>query len=276
MTLRAAIDEAAARLAHLPTARRDAELLLMAVLGRDRAWILTHWDDDLSAAQIQRYEARLIRRISGEPIQYILGQQEFYGLAFRVSPDVLIPRPETEHLIEAAIARLPLNQPVRIADIGTGSGAIAVTLAHLLPQAQVTALDLSQPALAMAQYNAQFHHVLGRTRFLVSDLLDAVRGETFDAVVSNPPYIANDEVLEAQVRDFEPHSALFAGPTGLEIYRHLIPQAAQALSPGGWLLLEIGHGQRDALTALLAGWDELSFADDLQGIPRVAIARRPA
>lgn len=171
---------------------------------------------------------------------------------------------------------MPHDAALRVADVGTGSGAIAVALAHALPQAQVTALDISQAALAVAQGNARDHGVEGRMRFAASDLLTAVQGETFHAIVSNPPYIASSELLEAQVRDYEPHTALFAGATGLEVYARLIPQAREALIAGGWLMLEIGHGQRDALEALLAGWKDVEFVDDLQGIPRVAIARRGA
>lgn len=276
MIVRSTLDQAAKRLAHLPTGRRDAELLLLRAVGRDRAWLLTHPDEEITHPQVDRYQAWIARRAAQEPVQYILGEQEFYGLRFRVTPDVLIPRPETEHLVEALLARVPHDAALRVADVGTGSGAIAVALAHALPQAQVTALDISQAALAVAQGNARDHGVEGRMRFAASDLLTAVQGETFHAIVSNPPYIASSELLEAQVRDYEPHTALFAGATGLEVYARLIPQAREALIAGGWLMLEIGHGQRDALEALLAGWKDVEFVDDLQGIPRVAIARRGA
>jgi release factor glutamine methyltransferase len=272
--VRSTLDQAAKRLVHLPTGRRDAELLLLRAVGRDRAWLLTHPDEEISQEEAQRYDAWIARRAAQEPVQYIVGEQEFYGLRFRVTPDVLIPRPETEHLVEALLARVPHDAALRVADVGTGSGAIAVSLAHALPQAQVTALDLSQAALAVARGNAEDHGMEGPMRFLCSDLLEAVRGERFDAVVSNPPYIAESEVLEAQVRDYEPHTALFAGATGLEVYERLIPQAHEALTAGGWLMLEMGHGQRDALEGLLAGWTDVEFVDDLQGIPRVAIARR--
>ncbi|MBT9331147.1 peptide chain release factor N(5)-glutamine methyltransferase [Paracidobacterium acidisoli] len=275
-TLRTVLSEGAARLAHLPTGRRDTELLLLRAVGRDRAWLLTHPDEEISQEHIDCYQAWIRRRAAQEPVQYILGEQEFYGLRFRVTPDVLIPRPETEHLVEALLARVSRDAALRVADVGTGSGAIAVALAHVLPRAQVTALDISQAALAVAQGNAQAHGVEERMRFLPSDLLGAVQGERFDAVVSNPPYIASGELLETQVRDYEPHTALFAGATGLDIYERLIPQAREALAAGGWLMLEMGHGQREALTGLLAGWSDVEFVDDLQGIPRVAIARRGA
>ena len=274
MTLTTALAHGAARLADLPTARRDAELLLLRITNRDRAFLLTHPDTELTPAQQSSYEQWLARRALHEPIQYIIGEQEFYGLTLRVTPDVLIPRPETEHLVEALLQRVPHDQPLRIADIGTGSGAIAIALAHNLPNASITALDNSAPALAIARENAARHGVANRIRFLESDLLAAVSGETFDVIVSNPPYVPDTEILEPQVRNFEPHSALYAGPSGLETYQRLIPQARQSLKPGGWLLLEIGHGQRDALADLLKDWNDIDFIHDLQGIPRVAIARR--
>lgn len=258
--------------------RRDAELLLLRVLGRDRAFLLAHPDAELTAEQIAEYNGWLRRRAAHEPVQYILGEQEFYGLTFSVTPDVLIPRPETEHLVETLLMRVRHDQRLRIVDVGTGSGAIAVSLAHSLPLTLVTALDISEAALAVARRNAEVHGVADRMRFLQSDLLGAVAGERFDAVVSNPPYVAeaDRESLEPQVRDFEPAVALFGGPSGIEVHERLIPQAHEALNPGGWLLMEMGMGQRKALARLLSGWDEVSFVDDLQGIPRVACARRKA
>ena len=278
LTLYQALAQGASKLSGITAQpRRDAELLLLHLIGRDRAFLLTHPDTPLTAEQAARYESWLVRRAAHEPIQYILGEQEFFGLAFTVTRDVLIPRPETEHLVEALLARVPHDhQPLRIADIGTGSGAIAVALAHALPQARVTALDISAAALAVAKGNAETHHVADRMRFLQSDLLNAVAGERFDAIVSNPPYVADGDraSLEPQVRDYEPASALFAGPSGLDVYERLIPEALAALEPGGWLLMEIGQGQRDALAQRLSGWNDVGFVDDLQGIPRVACARR--
>jgi release factor glutamine methyltransferase len=277
LTLYQALAHGASKLSGITAqSRRDAELLLLHLIGRDRAFLLTHPDTPLTAEQVAQYESWLERRAAHEPIQYILGEQEFFGLAFTVTGDVLIPRPETEHLVEALLARAPLDQPLRIADIGTGSGAIAVALAHALSQAQVTALDISVAALAVAKGNAETNHVADRMRFLQSDLLSAVAGERFDAIVSNPPYVADSDraSLEPQVRDYEPASALFAGPSGLDVYERLIPEAYEALKPGGWLLMEIGQGQRDALAQLLSGWSQISFVDDLQGIPRVACAQR--
>jgi len=276
MTVRSALKQAAARLKASPAAGRDAELLLMRALGKDRAWLLTHPEDPLPPQELAQYQGWIARRASHEPIQYILGEQEFFGLAFRVTPDVLIPRPETEHLVEAALARLPRNAPLRIADVGAGSGAIAVTLAHALPQAKIVALDISPAALAIAASNSQRHGVHHRIELRESDLLQAARGQLYDAIVSNPPYVPTGEELERQVRDYEPASALYAGESGLDIYRRLIPQAKELLQPRGWLLMEIGHGQRHALAALLAEWNGVEFIDDLQGIPRVACARRPS
>jgi len=279
MTLGEAVKMGSAALASLREGRRDAELLLVRCFGCERSFLLAHPEATISSDSMEQYRRWLVRRAAHEPIQYILGEQEFFGLSLRVTPDVLIPRPETEHLVEAALERLrndqPSSQPLRIVDVGTGSGAIAIALAHALPHAELTALDVSPPALAIAQENAARHGLTARVRCLASDLLAAVTAERFDAVVSNPPYIAEGEVLEPQVRDYEPRTALYAGPTGLEIYERLIPQAREALKPGAWLLLEIGYGQQASLALLLEGWDEVSFAPDLQAIARVAIARRP-
>jgi len=268
------LKRATKRLGGSPTARRDAELLLLRVLGQDRAWLLTHPAAELTPEQAKQFDDWVERRARHEPMQYIAGEQEFLGLAMRVTRAVLIPRPETEHVVEALLERVPKDAPLRICDVGTGSGAIAVALAHALPRAQLKALDISPRALEVARQNAEFHGVADRIRLIESDLLSAVRGESFDAVVSNPPYIADSEILEPQVRDYEPQAALYAGPTGLEVYRRLIPEAHEALIPAGWLLLEIGQGQRKAVAELLAGWNDVEFIDDLQGIPRVASARR--
>lgn len=273
-TSREALKQGASQLRPAPNSNRDAELLLMRALGKDRAWLLTHPEDPIAPNQLAQYKTWINRRQKHEPIQYILGEQEFYGLVFHVTPDVLIPRPETEHLVEATLARLPRNTALRIADIGTGSGAIAIALAHKLPQAKITALDISTAALAVAKENAARHNVAERIDFRESDLLEAVAGETFDAIVSNPPYLSTNENLEQQIRDYEPATALYAGETGLDIYHRLIPQAKTALKPNGWLLMEIGHSQSKALAELLRDWSDVEFIDDLQGIPRVACARR--
>ena len=263
------------REANVPSFTLAAELLLLHVLSRNRTWLYAHPEEILTDGEEQRYFELITRRAAGEPTQHLTGKQEFWDLEFEVSHDVLIPRPETEHLVEALLNRIRHDAPLRIADIGTGSGAIAAALANALPHAIITALDNSAPALAIAQQNAARHNLASRIRFLESDLLSAVEGEIFDAIVSNPPYVPEEEVLEEQVRNFEPHTALYAGPSGLEIYRRLIPQALTALNPQGWLLMEIGHGQRDDLAQLLSQWNDVIFVEDLQGIPRVAIARRP-
>jgi release factor glutamine methyltransferase len=264
----------ATALASSETARRDAELLLMHVTALSRAEVMTHPERELTDRQQEHYRAAILRRARQEPVQHIIGTQEFYGRSFIVNRLVLIPRPETEHLVEAALAIRPV--PRRLLDVGTGSGILAITLALELAEAEVTATDISPAALAIAQQNAR---VLGadRVRFVPSDLLEALSGEQFDCIVSNPPYVATGEVLEPQVREYEPASALYAGEDGLEIYRCLIPEAFERLEAGGYLLLEIGHGQRDALRGLLAGsgFQEIGFLDDLQGIPRVARARKP-
>jgi release factor glutamine methyltransferase len=284
MTLREALSVAAAQLAGDPhlrdTAARDAELLLLHTLEISRVTLIAHPDRGLTSTQQALYEENITRRLHHEPIQYITGQQEFYGLTLHVTPAVLIPRPETEHLVEAVLKFLPPDQPLRIADIGTGSGAIAIALAAHLPQAAITALDISAEALTIAAANASEHNVASRIQFLQSDLLSALdhAAGTFDAIVSNPPYIPESDrsTLHPQVRDHEPAAALFAGQTGLDIYRRLIPQALDALKPNGLLALEIGHGQQADLAILLANWQKVSFVNDLQQIPRVALARRSA
>ena len=276
-----------------PTAVPDATILLMHALGLDRVALIAHPERSLTREQLADIQRVVERRLRFEPIQYILGTQEFYGLELKVTPAVLIPRPETETLVEAVLARLhnsvphssqpyrdewdPPKDPLRIVDVGTGSGAIAIALAVGLPQAQVTALDISPAALDIARENATTHGVTGRMRFLNSDLLAAVSGEAeFDAIVSNPPYIPDSDAptLHAQVREFEPSLALFAGAEGLDIYTRLIPQAHSLLKPGGLLALEIGYGQRDAIARLLSNWHEVTFIADLQQIPRTALARR--
>ncbi len=287
--------QAAARLAagpHPKRARMDAEALLLHLTGKNRAWLLTHGGDEFGGCTAINYAALVERRLRGEPIQYITGACEFYGLPFRVTRDVLIPRPETEHLVEKALAlartldALGLGSEnsyttacstIKILDVGTGSGAIAVAVAHALPQAGITAVDVSPAALAVAQSNSEQNGVASRIRFLESDLLSAVAEERFDLIVSNPPYVpeADRATLAVEVREYEPGLALFAGEDGLGIYRRLIPAASHGLSANGSLVLEIGHGQAEAIRELFlaAGFEEPEFTPDLQGIPRVACAR---
>ena len=262
---------------HPERARRDAELLLMYTLKRSRTLLITHYDELLANDLSLSYAELLERRRKGEPIQYITGETEFYGLPFLVTPDVLIPRPETEHLVEKVIEMASNFVAPRIVDVGTGSGAIAVALAHRLPHASITATDISSRALALAEENAKRNGVA--VRFLLGDLLAPVEGERFEIIVSNPPYVAmaDRDSLDVEVREYEPALALFAGEDGLEIYHRLIPAAFDALTPGGFVVLEIGYGQSTAIADLLtsAGFECVEFVPDLQGISRVACARRP-
>ena len=310
MTLRDALLEASATIS-----RRDAETLLAHILHQDRAWLLAHADDDLPAPDLETLRSLTARRAAQQPLQHLTGMQEFFGLALRVTPDVLIPRPETEHLVEAVLewARSQPDPHLSIADVGTGSGAIAVALASILEHASLTAIDVSPAALAVANDNAGRLGLADRIRFLQGDLLTplltphappdplftgdplnplilgadpfdltasanaAFDTPTFDIIASNPPYVALDDApaLAPEVRDHEPPLALYAGPNGLDIYRRLIPQAFDLLRPGGLLALEIGFGQRDALTELLARWHSVRFLNDYASIPRVALALRP-
>ena len=269
---------------HAERARRDAETLLLHVLKKDApdtnlAWMIAHGYETLPAHSTVDFRASVERRRSGEPIQYITGDAEFYGLSFKVNRDVLIPRPETEHLVETVIKLARGFERQRIVDVGTGSGAIAVAVALNLPDAEIHATDDSAAALRVARANAKRHGVEARVIFRAGDLLAPAAGKLFDLIVSNPPYVAEaDRVsLSVEVRDYEPAQALFAGGDGLEIYRRLIPAAFAALFHERYLALEIGFGQQAAVEALLAGagFTGIEFTNDLQGIPRVAVARRP-
>jgi release factor glutamine methyltransferase len=272
-TLDSALHEGGIGLAPSNTARRDAELLLLHITRLTKADLLTHPNRELPEAEVSAYRAAIARRARNEPVQYITGTQEFYGRSFAVTPAVLIPRPETEHLVEAVLALQP--PPERVLDIGTGSGILAITLALELRNATVTATDISPAALDVAQRNAAALGAADRIRFLESDLFAAIPAQHYGCIVSNPPYVPTTEVLEPQVRDYEPASALYAGEDGLALYRRLIPTAFEHLEPGGHLLVEIGHGQRDAVAGLLcaSSFESIRFIDDLQGMPRIAIAK---
>ena len=281
MTLEECVRQAEAQLRsgpHPERARMDAEVLLLHLLGRNRAYLLAHGDDVLSGGEEAAYLALIQRRQAGEPIQYITGEAEFYGLPFFVTPAVLIPRPETEHLVERVIELDAGFSSPRIVDVGTGSGAIAIALAAHLPQASITATDISADALAIARRNAARNSVAARIRFLQGDLLASMAGEQFQIIASNPPYVstADSATLAVEVRDHEPAQALYAGAHGLDVYRRLIPAAHAALVAGGFLVLEIGHGQAAAIGDLLtgSGFAQITLTPDLQGIPRVACARR--
>jgi release factor glutamine methyltransferase len=276
MTLQQALNDASTRIA-----RRDAQVLLGHVLKQDTSWLLAHTGDTLPEAGHSRFLALVARRAEHEPLQYLTGAQEFYGLPLRVTRDTLIPRPETEHLVEAVLAWASTQpRPLRVLDVGTGTGAIAITLAKHLPHANVTACDLSAAALAVAKDNASRNGVA--IDFAASDLLEAFASEIhaglrFDIIASNPPYIPTGDAPEMQpdVRDYEPHSALFAGDDGLAVYRRLVPQAHTALRDGGLLAMEIGFGQSGPLAALLKDWTKIRFIDDYAGIPRVVLAIKP-
>lgn len=248
--------------------RLTAEVLLMRATGHDRAWLYAHGNDELIELWWIHYGRYLHQRIKGEPTQYITGRQEFYGREFRVTPDVLIPRPETEHLIEAALTR----GAETILDIGTGSGAIAVTLT-LETQARVVATDISLAALGVAQQNARTLNA--RVSFVACDLGVALADASFDLIVSNPPYVPGRDraSIQAEVRDYEPPLALFGGEDGLGIYRRLVPEAARLLRPGGWLMMELGDSV--AVREMCAAWTGIEIVNDLAGIPRVLIAQKP-
>lgn len=255
-------------------AARDAQQLLEIATGLTRVQMLAQPDRPLREEEAGSFQGMIAQRRGGVPVQHLRGSQEFFGRSFLVTPDVLIPRPETEGIIEE-VFRLYTDRsaPLRIADVGTGSGVLAVTLALEFPASEVLALDISPEALAVAQANAT---ALGarNVRFAESDLLAAAENEPFDLIVSNPPYIPLHEAAELhrQVRDHEPHLALFGGDDGLAVIRRLLPQAATHLRPTGWLLMETA-GRDDALLLLLQAWQNVHFLADLQGVERIAAAQ---
>ncbi len=268
MTLRTAVTQGTELLtvSGIPEPRLTAELLLCHAVRCERTYLYAHPEQELREVEWIHYGRWLHERMQGKPLQYITRTQEFYGRPFTVTPDVLIPRPETELLIDVILKRRP--QAKTIIDVGTGSGAIAVTLAIELG-ASVIATDISIAALKIAQ-NSHAH-------FVAADLLTAIGDESFDVVVSNPPYvpIADRKSMQREVRDWEPHLALFAGATGLDVYRRLIPEAERVLKPGGLLALELGFGQADAVAALVSDWTMIEIAPDLAGIPRVISCEKP-
>lgn len=260
-------------------ARLDSETLLMHVIGRDKAYLYAHPDLELSPSELSRYHEALQRRSVGEPLQYITGHQEFWGLDLLVTPSVLIPRPETEHAVEAALERLRGMESPRIVDVGSGSGCIALALASELPHARIEAVDISDEALEVARSNALRLSLANRVAFARSALLEVYLDSlpAFDMVVSNPPYVGDAEAdkLQVEVREHEPRPALFGGGLeGLDIYRRLIPQAARVLRLGGWLVMEIGYTQEQAIRELLSGWKEVCSVPDLRGIPRIVVAQK--
>src|SRR3989454_8483441 len=320
MDVRSALKQGLAQLrdAHVPSFTLAAELLLLHVLGRDRTWLYAYPEEQISSADAERFSTLLARRAAGVPTQHLTGKQEFWGLEFEVTPDVLIPRPETEHLIEVALDRLALRdlrgkqspnmsgEGLLVADIGTGSGCIAIALAKELPAASIYALDVSSAALAVAQRNAARLHFADRIHFLESNLLGgllatesplaaSLRGNQrkpeahglpvadhqallFDLIVSNPPYTVRRQAstLACEVHDHEPAIALFGGEEGYEFYADLITQSAARLKPRGILVVELGHDSLPAVEPLLDAppWTNVGVTNDLAGIPRVLSAER--
>jgi len=275
--------------ASVPSPRMNAELLLMFALPCDRAYLFAHPERELTHDETARYEAALAERARGVPAQYISGHQEFWGMDLIVTPAVLIPRPETEHVIETVLAcvrqtstdtdqTLRSTSPLQIADVGTGSGCIALALAQELPQSQIHATDISAAALEIARANASRHQLESRIHFREADLLFGFEDHAFDFIVSNPPYVGESEEdqVQLEVRKYEPRRAVFAGPTGTETIARLIPQAWAALKPGGWLVMEISGTIAEEVKRLLQGWDDVQIHPDLQSIPRVVQARKPS
>jgi release factor glutamine methyltransferase len=253
----------------------EARLLLAHVLGRDRAWLAAHADDVVAAQEAETFDALARRRRDGEPIAYLIGRREFYGLDLEITPDVLIPRPETELLVDLALARLPTESETRVLDLGTGSGAVALAIAASRRRAQVIGADRSTAALALAQRNAA-RLSIDNVSFVASDWFTALAGQRFDLIVANPPYVAagDPHLSEGDLRH-EPAQALTSGADGLSAIRVIVAAAPVHLTDGGWLLLEHGHDQADRVGALLrdAGFADVSAARDLAGILRVSYGR---
>ena len=271
MTLSERIAIAARTLAKtgVESARLDAQVLAAHALGKDRSYVLAHGAD---ALDIPKFDQLVDRRAAREPLAYIVGWREFYGRRFKVTPDVLVPRQETETIIDHVLAQA---RPRTVLDVGTGSGCIAISLALEMPNAAVTAMDVSGPALEVARSNAE--SLGANVEFLQSDLFSGVAARTFDLVVCNPPYVAKGDELMPEVRDHEPHLALFADGDGLDVYRRLAGDAAQAMAPDGRLVIEMGDGTADAVQEVFVdgGWPLPDFVDDLAGRRRVAVLHRP-
>lgn len=285
MTLKQALTSAIVELETnaVGSPRMNAEVLLMFTIGCDRAYLYSHPERELNPDEQARYDEAIARRASGYPSQYITGHQEFWGLDLVVTPAVLIPRPETEHIVEVVveIARVAdYNEETRrpkLIDVGTGSGAIALALAKELPNSDVYATDVSVEALEVARANAARLQLESRIRFAQSDVLASIRRDgSFDFVVSNPPYVALSEADKVQdvVKKFEPKQAVFAGEHGLDVIRRLIPQAHEALQWGGYLVMEIGYSMSEQVMGIMEGFEEVHAVPDLAGIPRVVLGRK--
>ena len=278
MTLKQAFDAALKQLeaADTPSPRLSAELLLMFTLDCSRAYLFTYPERELTEEEQARYDEAIARRCTGEPAQYITGHQEFFGRDFLVTPAVLIPRPETEHLVEAVLELFPREARLAVLDVGTGSGCIAVTLAREFPRSTLMAVDISPEALEIAQANAA--RLEAKVEFHKCDLLDGIEpAKMFDLIVSNPPYVGECEAdkVQKQVRDFEPHCAVFGGERGMDIIRRLAPQSWDHLRPGGYFLMEIGYSIAEPVHEIMRDWIDFRVIPDLQGIPRVVVARKP-
>ncbi|MEL1265620.1 peptide chain release factor N(5)-glutamine methyltransferase [Pseudoxanthomonas putridarboris] len=276
LRLDAAVRHGAARLAG-PEARHEAEHLLLHALGRDRAWLFAHGTDPMTTDQAVAFEALLARRAAGEPVAYLVGRRGFWTLDLRVTPATLIPRPETERLVELALERLPGDAPLRVADLGTGSGAIALAIASERPRARVVATDTSDDALRVAHDNAAAHG-LANVEFRRGSWLAPLSGERFHLIASNPPYIAEgDPHLGQGDLRFEPAGALASGTDGLAAIREIVAAAPRCLRAGGWVLLEHGWEQGESIRALLrqAGFMDVDTAQDLEHRDRVTLGRLP-
>jgi release factor glutamine methyltransferase len=271
--LASAIDRLTA--AHVGSPRLNAEILLMFTLACDRAFLYAQPERQLTDDERIRYDEAINHRSQGVPSQYITGHQEFWGMDLIVSPSVLIPRPETEHLIETVVPLARVFNNPKIVDVGTGSGCIALALAKELPGAEIYATEVSPAALEVAEANAARLQMSNRIQFYDTDLLAGVNAE-FDFIVSNPPYVGESEEdhVQLEVRKFEPRGAVFAGPTGLEVIERLIPQAREKLKPPGWLVMEISGTIVEGVRDLLARWSTVQITNDLQGIPRVVASQR--
>jgi release factor glutamine methyltransferase len=268
------------RKAGIEDARRDAAILLANLIGRDSTYLIAHAEREVTGTDVARYRDFIERRASGEPLQYINGHQEFFNLDFTVTPDVLIPRPETELLVETALELVGKDDELRICDIGTGSGCIAISILYERPRANGIAVDISPAALTVAATNARRHDVDSRLKLVASDCLAALHPlrTKFQLIVSNPPYVVEEtfETLQREVREHEPRGALTPGGDGLAMIRRLLTESPDFLTPRGHLLIEIGFDQHEAVTEMIdpQRWTLLDIRKDLQGIPRIVVLRK--
>lgn len=260
--------------------RKEAASLLAFALKKNQTFLIAHSEYEPSAEEEKLFQSILARRANREPFQYITGRQEFYGLEFEVTPDVLIPRPETELIVESAIEILCRKSNASICEVGVGSGCISISILHEVKTATAIGLDISEKALNIAQRNAQFHHIAERISLKPSNIFDELQDEKFDLIVSNPPYIplADMENLQAEVRNFEPLNALTDDKDGLSIIKKIIDHSPDFLKSDGFLLMEIGYGQSEKVREMfsLNIWQSVDFLNDLQGIPRTVKAKTGA